>query len=324
MCAGNIVRRVLYFIREEYSTHLELEGEGEEEEEEPSAKPRTLVDAVATPPLLRRSSTVDGKSHLNPTLQGLLSAASLHKDSYDRHFKDLKSDILEDINLLLEELKSLYHNISGYALDHIHTNEVIMTFGSSNTVKGFLMAAARKRNFHVVVAESAPELKAQQLAVDLAEAGIDTTLITDAAIFGMMSRVNKVIVGTHAVMANGGLLANSGVRLLAEAARYHSVPFVVCVGSYKISPQHITDKTSINDLTSPGQILRFDQVDSICKAKVDVQVQNPSLDYIPPELVSLLLTNHGGHIPSYIYRLLSECYDQGDLTLKRKGATDAV
>jgi translation initiation factor eIF-2B subunit beta len=33
--------------------------------------------------------------------------------------------------------------------------------------------------------------------------GIATTVITDAAAFAMMSTVNKVIVGTHAVLANG-------------------------------------------------------------------------------------------------------------------------
>lgn len=36
------------------------------------------------------------------------------------------------------------------------------------------------------------------MAADLAKAGIDTTVITDSAIYAVMSRVNKVILGTHA------------------------------------------------------------------------------------------------------------------------------
>ena len=43
-----------------------------------------------------------------------------------------------------------------------------------------------------------------ELAVSLSKAGIETTVITDSAVFAMMSRVNKVIIGTHTVMANGG------------------------------------------------------------------------------------------------------------------------
>lgn len=42
------------------------------------------------------------------------------------------------------------------ALEHIHSNEVIMTVGRSRTVEAFLKDAARKRKFHVIVAECAP------------------------------------------------------------------------------------------------------------------------------------------------------------------------
>lgn len=42
------------------------------------------------------------------------------------------------------------------ALEHIHSNEVIMTIGRSRTVEEFLEVAARKRKFHVIVAECAP------------------------------------------------------------------------------------------------------------------------------------------------------------------------
>lgn len=36
------------------------------------------------------------------------------------------------------------------------------------------------------------------MAASLASAGIDTTVITDSAIYAVMSRVNKVILGAHA------------------------------------------------------------------------------------------------------------------------------
>lgn len=47
-------------------------------------------------------------------------------------------------------------NIAMQALEHIHSNEVIMTVGRSRTVEAFLKDAARKRKFHVIVAECAP------------------------------------------------------------------------------------------------------------------------------------------------------------------------
>lgn len=42
---------------------------------------------------------------------------------------------------------------------------------------------------------------------------------------------------------------------------------------------------------------------------------NPAYDYVPPELVSLLITNQGPSHPSYIYRLIAEYYHQEDSVL---------
>lgn len=44
----------------------------------------------------------------------------------------------------------------------------------------------------------------------------------------------KVIVGAHAVMANGGVIAPVGVNMVALAAQKHAVPFVVLAGSHKV------------------------------------------------------------------------------------------
>ena len=51
---------------------------------------------------------------------------------------------------------------------------------------------ARKRKFDVIVAESAPSYQGQEMAARLAQSGIEVTLITDSAVFAIMSRVNKV------------------------------------------------------------------------------------------------------------------------------------
>ena len=56
----------------------------------------------------------------------------------------------------------------------------------------FLKNAHKKRTFDVIVAETAPGTEGHSTAVALAEAGINTTLIADAAVFAMMARVNKV------------------------------------------------------------------------------------------------------------------------------------
>lgn len=46
----------------------------------------------------------------------------------------------------------------------------------------------------------------------------------------------QVLVGAHAVLANGGIIAPCGMHMVALAARKHSIPFVVLVGLHKLSP----------------------------------------------------------------------------------------
>lgn len=47
-------------------------------------------------------------------------------------------------------------NIAAQASEHIHSNETILTFGTSRTVKMFLKSASKKRAFNVIVVEGAP------------------------------------------------------------------------------------------------------------------------------------------------------------------------
>ncbi|KAG9303727.1 hypothetical protein G9A89_018624 [Geosiphon pyriformis] len=196
-------------------------------------------------------------------------------------------------------------------MEHIHANEIIMTIGKSKTVEAFLTAAAKKLKFSVVVAETSPTYGGHEMALKLSKAGIDTTVITDSAIFAVMSRVNKVILGIHAVLANGGLIAVSGTQMVAAAAKHHSTPVVVCTGLYKLSPLYPYDEDWFNDLVAPDPVLSFDEGDLVDK----VTLLNPYYDYVTPEHVDLFITNTGGHPPSYLYRLINENYDPEDTVI---------
>jgi len=46
----------------------------------------------------------------------------------------------------------------------------------------------------------------------------------------------QVLIGAHALLANGGVMAAVGAQLVALAAQRHAVPFVVLAGLHKLSP----------------------------------------------------------------------------------------
>ena len=221
--------------------------------------------------------------------------------------KDLRAEIVEGIQEILEELNQTDDQIAGYSLEHIHSHEIILTHTSSITVQKFLLKAAAKRKFTVIHAEAFPndhesthatvigkakgesndELKPESFQKSLTAAGITVILIPDSAVFALMSRVNKVILDTHVVLANGGLVAAAGARLIAKAASMHRTPVIVLSGVYKLSPVYPFDTDSLMENGDPGRIIGYGDGDLVNK----VEFENPLFDYIPPELVDLYITN---------------------------------
>ena len=280
---GNVVRRVLHLIREEYKT----------------------ITKMGSNPELRMSKLAhlcdgDGECVADSSMYNMLAHPNYDSPlDYSKDLVELIQTIPQGIQELMDEIDSSRSTIASQSLEHIHSNEYIMTLGRSETVEAFLLAAARKRQFQVIVAEAAPRCTGHLLARNLAEHGIETLLIPDAAIFAMMARVNKVIIGCHAVTANGGLIANSGAQIIASAAKHHSTPVCVLTPMYKLTPVFPENYDSFNLLTNPDDILPYENGD------MNTEVVNPMYDYVQPQQVSLLLTNMYS-INTFIHLCLEE------------------
>lgn len=258
----------------------------QEEEEEARQSKANISIQVNEHPLLSHSSMFNLLSdhhHHQHQQHGEASAHDVKKITYN-----LKPLIIQEINdEVIADLESVYKGIADQATDFIHANEVIMTIGKSRTVEEFLIRAAHKRRFQVIVAETSPTYQGHEMARTLSAAGIDTTVISDSAIFAAMPRVNKVVLGSHAVLANGGLVAVTGSHLLAAAAKHHSTPVLVCTALYKLSPLFAYDSDTFNVTVSPHNVLQFQEGSITDK----VTASNPYYDYVQPGLVSLFIHN---------------------------------
>jgi translation initiation factor eIF-2B subunit beta len=258
-----------------------------------------LLSATPSPNATPPGSNSPGKSTLNATSLAQRIATTT---------KDLKAEVISGIEEIIDELEQVDDQIAAYAQEHIHSNEVILTHSSSLSVQKFLLKAAEKRKFTVIVAESYPndhegthaavtgkisqgldgeDLNTATFLKPLSAAGITVILMTDATIFAIMSRVHKVILATHAVIANGGLIAAAGARIIAKAAKVHKTPVIVVSGVYKLSPEYPFEFESLIEYGDPGAIIGYDD-----GALVDnLEVDNPVYDYVPPDLVDLYITN---------------------------------
>uniref|UniRef100_H3BG55 Translation initiation factor eIF2B subunit beta n=1 Tax=Latimeria chalumnae TaxID=7897 RepID=H3BG55_LATCH len=326
---GNMVLRVLKIIREEYGSSpsaqgcptqhniticiLDPNGRIQQQIQSKQKEVSTWVgQSKCTRPEVEHAK-LRGRSEESvqqESLHKLLTSGELSED-FKTVFPPLKANVIEAINELLIELEGTTDNIAMQALEHIHSNEVIMTIGRSRTVEAFLKNANYKRKFHVIVAECAPFCQGHEMAVSLSKSKIETTVITDAAIFAVMSRVNKVIIGTQTILANGGLRAVTGTHTLALAAKHHSTPVIVCAPMFKLSPQFPNEEDTFHKFVSPQEVLPFTEGEILSKVNAHCLV----FDYVPPELITLFITNIGGNAPSYTYRLMSELYHPDDYEL---------
>ena len=265
------------------------------------SQPQDTPSATSTP---SGAQSPNGKSTF--TQQNLERLGELSRGQTSL---DLKGEVMEGIRELQDELETSDKQIAEVALEHIHANEIILTHTASTTVQKFLMYAARKRKFTVVHAETYPHdntathgvlltgKKRESHADDddddddkwkpLTEAGIQVYVIPDSHVFAIMSRVNKVILATHTVLANGSLVAAAGAHMIAMAAKEHQTPVVVLSGVYKLSPVYPFDIDELIEHGDAGGVVPYSDGDFVDK----VDVENPLYDYVPADLVDLYITN---------------------------------
>lgn len=289
---GNIVKRILHFINEEKS---------------------------------KVYNNDDKKTNII-TLNSLLSLANCSKEKENTSCKydisipsntkmiNLDSsiqNIISEIGYLLDSLRSTSSDINEQSDDHIINNDIILTSNYSGQLLEFLIQASKNKTFHVIVAESGPSMSGKQMANSLSKVGIKTTVIDDNSIFAIMPRVNKVIIGTRAVMANGGLISYNGVYNICLAAQTYSIPIVVVAGIFKLTPMYPFDHETFNEQLSPDKIYNCEYEGNI----ENITFNSPAYDYIPPEFITIFVTNEGSQNPSYIYRLFNENFSQQDYFL---------
>lgn len=143
---GNMTRRVLKIIRDEYTILL-----GKQEDSEQQESLQHIVKADEFDESFNKPVSVDQlKELIADHIQEFVS-------ELETKYEFLKSFLLKS------HFPIIYHscliseiNIRDQAVKHINANEIIMTMGHSKLVSDVLKKAAKDRSFQVIVAECAP------------------------------------------------------------------------------------------------------------------------------------------------------------------------
>lgn len=335
---GNMVHRVIILLKEEYASALAAHVETHSDR----LKPKKPNDSHYRSTTSSSYSSLPGSSGIiEDSVSRLLGQQPMSQgppDEEDQHLSNdlineerdfnskalsLKPIFIDAVQELYDELDLVQEGVASQASEHIHSGEVIMTLDDSRTVASFLQSAAKnKRQFTVIISETAPHFTGRELSKKLTDSTpkIPNIVISDASTFGLISRCTKLIIGCHIVLADGSIIAKSGSLGLALAAQVHNVPVVVVCGMFKFSPVYLSagDEWSTLDIKTPDEVLSVNDLvnpnDPLIHSHDSdptpgqIEVINPYYDHVPANLISLFITNLGGHPSSLVYRLLKDLY----------------
>ena len=142
--------------------------------------------------------------------------------------------------------------------------------------------------FHVYAAETRPLLQGARLtAWELAQAGVDVTLICDSVPASLMAagKIDLVLVGTDRVTRNGDVVNKIGTLNLAVLAAHFGVPFYVACPASTYDPGTATGHDVTIEQRGPEEVRRGEAA--------PVAVYNPAFDVTPARLVTAIVTNRG-------------------------------
>ena len=208
------------------------------------------------------------------------------------------SDLVREAEAVFEEDVALCEAMAARGAALLGPGEAVLTHcnaGALATVGIGTAVGVIRRGFeldkvrHVFVDETRPLLQGARLtAWEMARAGIPHTLLTDgmAAVLLREGRVDRVLVGSDRIAANGDFANKVGTYGLAVQARFHGVPF------------HPVAPWSTVDLACPdGASIPIEQRDAqevrgfggVRWAPEGTPAFNPSFDVTPASLVTSLV-----------------------------------
>ncbi|CAI4619132.1 ANL_collapsed_G0038150.mRNA.1.CDS.1 [Saccharomyces cerevisiae] len=297
---GNVIRRILAVLRDEV--------------EEDTMSTTVTSTSVAEPLISSMFNLLQKPEQPHQNRKNSSGSSGMKTKT------DYRQVAIQGIKDLIDEIKNIDEGIQQIAIDLIHDHEILLTpTPDSKTVLKFLITARERSNrtFTVLVTEGFPNntKNAHEFAKKLAQHNIETLVVPDSAVFALMSRVGKVIIGTKAVFVNGGTISsNSGVSSVCECAREFRTPVFAVAGLYKLSPLYPFDVEKFVEFGGSQRILpRMDP-----RKRLDTV--NQITDYVPPENIDIYITNVGGFNPSFIYRIAWDNYKQIDVHLDKNKA----
>ena len=320
-CIANTIKKILHIIREEIKESTKEKNNNENDREFLSNRMKEAKNNLKD---LKNFDFLKDMDIID--LEKVESENSSEKNSTEKLYelKKLGSDnpitetnfdsILDGINNLISEIRTISKTITERKeiQDLISDGDIILTSNYSEQVAKILAENKKTKNFKVFVCESAPKLRKKSQVEELKKIKLDLTVIEDDDIYSVMKKFTKVkiLLGAKAILVNGGLITYGGAYNICLLAKMFSNPVIIVGGTTKLTPMYSFKHELYNEYLSPDLIFgkNMDYQGDIS----NIQFNNPSLDYVPPNLISMYATDIGILNPNYLYKNFNDMYDLED------------
>ncbi|EUD64637.1 translation initiation factor eIF-2B subunit beta [Plasmodium inui San Antonio 1] len=221
----------------------------------------------------------------------------------------LRHSIIEGITELIADIDTSWGETEQRtSYDLFMENDVILTMGYSVGVEKFLKNINKKKDgISVIVVGGDINRNGFRMAQLLSEDGVDTTYISDSAVFAVIPRVTKVVLGSVAVSSSGGVITKIGGYNIACSAQFNCKPVTIVLPLFKLINDPFYDPIRQNEL-QPGPPMIYNDADNL-------YVRIPKYDYIPEHLITLYITEIGPVDSFQLYNITKRTYHPDDLDL---------
>ncbi|ORY63010.1 uncharacterized protein BCR38DRAFT_345606 [Pseudomassariella vexata] len=266
-----------------------------------------LADPDVAPPLWSNGTTPAAASGTStPLSRTALSQAT--------NISALRSEVIDGIEEIMDEIKQVDDQVQTYADIIIHPGNYILVYQPSRTVQKFLTRCKRKFNVLLVVdpstATSTEDLYAS-FRKSLVAGGSTVVKVMNTGLMAYMPRVNKVILEARAITATGEVVVDSGAASIARAARQQGRTVIVVGGVYKLSPDSQANQTI--EWGDPSKYVNFSDGQMVGHVKV----KNAVSESVPE--ADTYLTNLGANSKEYLHVIIEDHYKEEDIGLDLYG-----
>jgi eIF-2B alpha/beta/delta-like uncharacterized protein len=218
-------------------------------------------------------------------------------DDFIASYENTRQAIVKKIFSDIEESSMI-------ASRRLANNDTVMTNSYSLFVKRTIEKAVEEgKKIKVYVTESRPTGEGVKFAAELSDKGIETYLIVDSAVRFFMKEVDKVLLSSEAISANGAVVNKIGTSLIALAAHEARVRVYVVSSTFKFSPE-----TLVGELVEIPEIEISEYMPEGWEKLKALKPKSPLFDVTPPSYIDAIITEKGVIAPEFAVMMFRESF----------------